>query len=770
MKPETASNPNPVDHGEVIPQARRKMSWAWLFPLLAAAATVWLFYSNWRASGPEIEVVFDSAPGIQAGKTSLLYRGMKAGNITGMHLDSKFEKVVVVIRLKAFASALAREGTAFWIDQPVVELGQTSGLDALIQGNSIKARSGTGPPTYHFIGQPRPPLTSLESPALVLRLHAEEVPFVDRGSPLFHRGVIVGQVEDKGFDPDGRPYLRVVVDSDYVGTVRANSRFWPVPGSSLKVGRNGVKIDMMGLKTILLGGLEFDVFETPGEMVHDEASFFLYADKNTARAIGPPVIISFRSALGLEAGTTEVRYLGLTVGLVKSLAPNNAEHLVEAEVRFRPGFEFLATTGTAFTLIRPRIALNGISGLETLVTGVYIDSTPGPGSEPATRFAGRTYGEDGSLTSEAEASSTTITLHGKNIPPLGQGAPVIYRGLVAGQVTETFLGPNKTPNLKVVIRPEFAEALSAKSRFWPVPPASIEVGSGTLKLDIAGVEALMQGALAFDEFGGPNQADAEDSRYQLFTSKAAAQATSDPIRVSFENGQGLVAGQTQVRHLGLPVGLIDTLETKNDRVEAEIRFNAGCESLLRKGTVFAIVRLKVSLDGVTGLETALSGVYIECVPDGGSTPTREFTGVSMAEATFREIAQQGLEIVVTTPQTNISEGAPVSYRGLTVGKIGRKVLASDGRLVGLRAIIDRPYAGLIRENTKFWNPGGLQISMGFFSFKVQSPWLESLGGRGIAFATPEDLGPRVKSGHEFELNAKPRREWLRWSPELSAQE
>lgn len=767
MKPDSTPNPNPVDHGEVVPQARSKMSWAWLFPLLAAAATIWLFWSNWRANGPEIEVVFDSAPGIQAGKTPLLYRGMKAGDVTGMHLDSNFENVVVVIRLKAFAAALAREGTSFWIDKPVVELGQTSGLDALIQGNSIQARSGTGPPTHHFIGQNRPPLTPLESPALVLELHAKHVPFVDRGSPLFHRGVIVGQVEDKGFDAEGNPYLRAVVDSDYVETVRTNSRFWPVAGSSLKLGRNGVQIDMMGLKTILLGGLQFDVFDSPGEMVRDEASFFLFPDENAARASGPPVTISFRNAQGLEAGVTEIRYLGLTVGMVETLAPNSSDRLVEATVRFRPGFEFLSTAGATFTLIRPRIALNGISGLEALVTGVYIDCTPGAGTEPTTRFAGRTYADDGSLTSEAEASGTTITLYGKSVPPLGKSAPVFYRGLVAGQVTDTFLDANKTPNLKVVIRPEFAGVLSAKSRFWPVPPASVEVGSGTFNLDIAGVEALMQGALAFDEFGGSDQVEAKDSRYQLFATKASAQATSAPIRVSFENGQGLVAGQTQVRHLGLPVGLIYALETTNDRVEAEIRLNAGYESLLREGTVFAVVRLKVSLDGVTGMETVFSGVYIECVPVGGGAPTRKFTGVSMAEAAYREIEQQGLEILITTPQTNISEGAPVSYRGLTIGKIGRKVLASDGRLVGLRAIIDRPYSSLIRDNTKFWNAGGVQISMGFLSFKVQSPWLESLGGRGIAFATPDDLGSRVKSGHEFELHANPRREWLRWSPELS---
>ncbi len=761
--PET---PDPEDHGEVVNRPGLRISWAWLFPVIAAAATVWLFWSDWKSNGPVIEVQFESAPGIQAGKTPLFYRGVTAGIVTGVRLDAELDKVVVVVRLKAFAAELARQGTIFWIDQPVLGLAETSGLDALIQGNSLQARSGGGPPATKFVGRDRVPLTPLESPALTLRLRAANIPFLDRGAAVFYRGVQVGAVEDKALDDTGRPYLNVVVDQEFAATVRSNARFWPVPAASLKVSQGGVKLDLMGLKTILLGGVEFDTFGAPGEPTRDEAEFTLYPDPATARATGEPVQISFRNGQGIEAGQTEVRYLGVPVGFVESATLNVAEATVDTVVRFQPEFEHLHTAGAVFTLVRPRVSLEGISGLETLVTGVYIDCAPGSGTELARNFAGRALADEDLVTALAERDGIRLTLHAKNLPALGEHAPILYRGLIAGRVKSRALDASNEPYLDVVIRKEFVPAVVANARFWNVPATSVQAGPGLLNIDVANLETLVQGGIAFDVMGAPEAPSAPGAKFALFANETAARATSPPIRISFENGQGLLAGQTQVRHLGVPVGLVESVTTTQNTVEAVVRLNPGTDHLRREGSDFSIVRLNVSLNGVSGLETLVSGIYIECVPSEGGKLTDTFRGVSPAKAEFQQEEERGFEVVVTTSQTNISVDAPVSYRGLVVGKVGRKVLASDGRSVGLSVIIEKPYDRLIRENTKFWDSGGVKVSLGFLAIKVQSASLDALAHGGISFATPDAMGTPVRRGHEFPLFPEPRREWLRWAPEF----
>jgi paraquat-inducible protein B len=287
-----------------------------------------------------------------------------------------------------------------------------------------------------------------------------------------------------------------------------------------------------------------------------------------------------------------------------------------------------------------------------------------------------------------------------------------------------------------------------------------------LNVDVASLETLVQGGVAFDVFGAPEASAASGTKFELFATETAARATSPAIWIVFENGQGLLAGQTQVRHLGVPVGLVESVTPKKGKVEAVVRLNDGYDYLRREGSAYSIVRLNVSLNGVTGLETVVSGVYIECVPSEGGKLVDHFNGVSLAKADFEKKEERGFEVVVTTPRTNIAVDAPVLYRGIVVGKVLRKTLAADGRNVGLCVVINPPYASLVRANTKFWDASGMKVSLGFVYLKVQTVSLDALAHGGLAFATPNELGAAVERGQEFELNAAPRSEWLRWAPAM----
>jgi paraquat-inducible protein B len=128
------------------------------------------------------------------------------------------------------------------------------------------------------------------------------------------------------------------------------------------------------------------------------------------------------------------------------------------------------------------------------------------------------------------------------------------------------------------------------------------------------------------------------------------------------------------------------------------RLEPGYDILRREGTIFSLVRPRISLEGVSGLESLVSGVYIECVPGPKGKLVQNFVGRSSAAAAWQD-DQSGLEVVITASTTSIGVDAPVYYRGLRVGKVERKTLSPDGRNVGLTVLIDRPYSYLIRENT-----------------------------------------------------------------------
>ena len=75
------AKPDPRDHGQVVRKGRR-LSFAWLFPLIALGAAAWMYLDYRDSLGPEIEIRFNDAPGVEAGKTPLIFRGVVAGTAT----------------------------------------------------------------------------------------------------------------------------------------------------------------------------------------------------------------------------------------------------------------------------------------------------------------------------------------------------------------------------------------------------------------------------------------------------------------------------------------------------------------------------------------------------------------------------------------------------------------------------------------------------------------------------------------------------------------
>jgi len=753
------------DHGVISDSRKRSVAWVLIFPIIAAAATAWFLWTDYKSMGPEIEITFDEVPGIQAGKTPLVYRGVDAGMVTAVELDKNLNKVLVKVRLKEFAAGLASEETDFWVEKPVITMAELTGLESIIQGNSIRARNPGGDPATRFVGLSEPPLMPLLPGAFTVRLKGAQIPFLNRGTPVYHRGVKVGLVREKLIDENGMPELRVMIEQAYRGTLRTTSRFWRLPATSMKFGQHGLKLDVEGVDALVQGALAFDHFDRNGMEISNDALLELSSSEFAARSAGRLLTVSFDNARGIAPGETKVCYLGQPIGLVESIQPSPSTGLILAAVRLMPEYEHLADTAATFTLVRPHVSLQGVSGLDTLVTGVYIELAPGTGGTHTDLFAGRSVTNEEWDRMQAERQGLAFTLSAENLPPMGKGSPVLSKGVVVGSILEKKLDAREKPILHGVIRPEFRNALDADARFWRVPATSIKAGPGFLQFDVNGLQGLMQGAVAFDTFTPRTKTASQNANFALYEDEANARALSAPIKIRFINGRGLASGRTELRYLGVPVGLVEGVETAEGRVVVTVRLNQGYEFLRREDSFFSIVRPNISLQGITGLETLISGVYIECTPGSSKRLAESFTGRSTIDA--EEILQSGLTLNLLSDSTPINAGSSVYYRGINVGRVTAKSLSSDGRQIMLTVVVEKRYRHLVRANSKFWDSSGLKASLGFLQFRIQTESIMAPDGR-IAFATPDNtaMGAEAKSGDSFELNHEPRPEWLKWNPSI----
>lgn len=756
MKPASPTDPTDEVPGAVVTARRSGISWAWLFPLLALVATGWLYWTNWKAKGPEITISFTTAPGIEPGKTALIYRGVRAGTVSKVHLDKELGKVVVTVSLKAFAAHLATEGTDYWIEQPVISLREIAGLESIIQGNSIHARThpGGGSATA-FDGLAEAPLTPLDAADLVVRLRSDSIPFLGRGTPVFHRGVNVGSVRDKVFATDGHPEIEVIIDEEFVGKVRTNSRFWVMSATAVSASPGAVRLDLPALAGLLDGSIAFDHFGTSGGDVKNGEEFALSPDEFAARAEGPPVSIAFADGAGLRAGETRVTCLGQPVGLVEKITTDPASQRVEVVAQLTAAFAPLATADAVFTIIRPSVSLKGVQGLDTLVTGAQIAFEPGQAKEPSVRFVGRErrqldFDFDFAIADFVKDGSQ-IVLWSQDLPALQPGAPLYHHGMVAGRVIETRIGDQGRPEVVALVAGKFRDLLRVNTRFWRVPSALMAVGNGVIGVEMQSLSGFLQGGVAFDTFGTAGPVAPEHPAFEIYVSEQVASAISDPIRIAFHDGQGLVAGKTALRYLGIPVGVVEQVRVMEGMIETTARFQPGYDFLRRSGSEFAIIRPEIDLKGVQGLDTLVGGVYIACAPGVGKGLASSFKAVLPAEPALMN--EGGFEIVLESPSTKIDEGAPISYNDTPVGEVTSKTLSRDGKRILLTARIRDANSNLVKSNSVFWEAATVEAKVGIFKVEIDTPSVTAPAGR-VAFHTPDGGGGPVKAGTVFTLLTK----------------
>lgn len=498
------NNPSgiPTDHGVIAPRRGFRLSWVWLFPILASFAAGVMFYKNWREDGPTVYVEFDSAPGMKPEKTLLFYRGVVAGRVTGVQLDRNLEKALVKVRLKKYAEDLAREGTVFWIDQPVFNLAKPSGIQSLIEGNSLQAKKGGGEPSYYFVGSNEVPLDPLEGDPLTFRLVANDNPFVERGSEVTFRGITVGLVRKKGIDDGGNPYLDVSVAKRYAPLIRSNARFWILPPLTVKMGSGIFELDVDSLKNFLLGGIALDYFgPDQGNPATDGQQFQLLPNKEAALAVSEPIILEFRNGQGIREGMTQLRYLGVPVGLVEKVTTSGGRVLVTA--RLRSGYDSLRRRGSVYSIVKPQLELQKVSGLETIVSGIYIDCIPGPGGAMADRFSGSNQ-EDADLI-EYEQGGFEVTLRASSTK-ISAGTPVLFRGVRVGKITrKDLIKGGSGVNLTASIKQDYASLLRENTRFWNA--GGVKISGGLIQLNVQ-ASALESRALGGVEFATPEAASA----------------------------------------------------------------------------------------------------------------------------------------------------------------------------------------------------------------------------------------------------------------------
>ncbi len=236
------------------------------------------------------------------------------------------------------------------------------------------------------------------------------------------------------------------------------------------------------------------------------------------RSHGPTIKILFDDASGLQAAKTGVRYRGVAIGSVRDVHLSADQKDVVAEVTLRKDAAHFAVEGSVFSLVTPKLSLQGASGLHTLFDGgPYIAVVPGPADgERKKVFTARIN----TSSPDTQEDTSAYVLEAANVDSVSVGNSITYRGLKVGTVNRMLLSKDgRTINIQINIENRYSKLIRTNTVFWRKVGVEAKLGLFGSEIKVGSMDSILSGGI---EFATPPNAGPMAKPLHKFTFSPAA--------------------------------------------------------------------------------------------------------------------------------------------------------------------------------------------------------------------------------------------------------
>lgn len=272
---------------------------------------------------------------------------------------------------------------------------------------------------------------------------------------------------------------------------------------------------------------------------------------------GPTITIVFRSAEGVEAGKTKIKFKDVEIGMVETVELTEDLSNVVVTAELVKGAGRYLTENTRFWVVRAEVSAGQITGLDTVLSGAYIGIDPSSDGARARSFEGL----ETPPVVRSDADGTLFRLRADDLGSVDIGAPVYFKWLRVGQVARVQLDPSgEFVDLQVFVRAPHDERVRTTTRFWNAAGFDASIGARGIEIDSPSLVSMLVGGIAFETPATVDVARSvpEDMVFSLYPSRQATRRPIYLIKERFllhfdESVSGLVAG-SHVEFRGIQIG------------------------------------------------------------------------------------------------------------------------------------------------------------------------------------------------------------------------
>lgn len=284
---------------------------------------------------------------------------------------------------------------------------------------------------------------------------------------------------------------------------------------------------------------------------------------------GPLLTLDFKSADGLQAGQTQLKYKALALGTVESIDLNDDNKGVVVKVRMTSVGKRFLNSNARYWVERPRLNnFSDVSGFETIVSGAYISVDPG---KPGGHYEDHFVGLEQPPGVRSDEPGHTYTLTARNLGSINSGSPIFFRDVVVGEVLGYDIGDGLGPiKISIFVRAPFDNLVRADSHFWNSSGVALGIKGGVLQLQLQSVQALLAGGITFNlpSFAKDEPPSGDGTSFHLYASQQEADAAAYNAQVQVvsyttSSVSGLTPG-APVNVLGIQIGDVTSVDLQVD--------------------------------------------------------------------------------------------------------------------------------------------------------------------------------------------------------------
>lgn len=281
--------------------------------------------------------------------------------------------------------------------------------------------------------------------------------------------------------------------------------------------------------------------------------------------VGPTIEVSFRSAEGLVAGKTTVQFRQVNIGLVRKIKlAEDLSHVI-AQIELTRDAKNFASSGSKFWVVRPRIGTSGVSGIDTLFSGAYIEVERGNNQKKQTEFVGL----ESPPVVASDVPGKTFFLKANDLGSLYIGSPIYYRRINVGQITAYKLSNDGTQvELQVFIQSPYDRFVTQNARFWQASGVDVSLNASGFNLKTQSLTSIVAGGIAF---GYPPRAATaaiapDKTHFTLWDSQSAALKKPDgqgyPIVMYFDQSLRGLSVAAPLDFMGIDIGEVTSINAE----------------------------------------------------------------------------------------------------------------------------------------------------------------------------------------------------------------